>query len=363
MRVLIVTDAWEPQGHGLGTWLVELSRELQCEGHVVSVIEPSGFRSLPWPKVAGVRWSLWAGQRLRDRMDAADADAIHIATEGPLGWAARRYCLARGWPFSTGAHVSWATRLHRMLGVPRAFTVAAMRVFHRPSSKVLATSPALREKLSRAGVARVGDWSAGVDTRLFTPALRSPSCGVLGPLARPVSLYVGPVAHDRDVEDFLALDVPGSKVVCGDGPQAKALAARYPTVHWVGVLPRHELAAVYANADVLVYPGRHDGAGRVVLESMACGTPVAARPVDGPAQWLGREQGGCVAESLEEAWHKALRLSRRQVREHALAYGWAKAVNGFEAALALRPRTRRARVADLTPRHTAETTKHRPLVE
>jgi glycosyltransferase involved in cell wall biosynthesis len=296
-------------------------------------------------------------------MDAADADAIHIATEGPLGWAARRYCLARGWPFSTGAHVSWATRLHRMLGVPRAFTVAAMRVFHRPSSKVLATSPALREKLSRAGVARVGDWSAGVDTRLFTPALRSPSCGVLGPLARPVSLYVGPVAHDRDVEDFLALDVPGSKVVCGDGPQAKALAARYPTVHWVGVLPRHELAAVYANADVLVYPGRHDGAGRVVLESMACGTPVAARPVDGPAQWLGREQGGCVAESLEEAWHKALRLSRRQVREHALAYGWAKAVNGFEAALALRPRTRRARVADLTPRHTAETTKHRPLVE
>jgi len=363
MRILIVTDAWEPQGHGLGTWLVELSRELQREGHVVSVIEPSGFRSLPWPKVAGVRWSLWAGQRLRQRMDAADADAIHIATEGPLGWAARRHCLARDWPFSTGAHVSWATRLNAMLRVPCAITVAAMRVFHQPSSKVLASSPALREKLRRAGIARVGDWSAGVDTRLFTPALRSPSCGVLGPLARPVSLYVGPVAHERDVEDFLGLDVPGSKVVCGDGPQAKALVGRYPTVHWVGVLPRHELAAVYANADVLVYPGRHDGAGRVVLEAMACGTPVAALPADGPMQWLGPGQGGCVADSLEEAWHKALRLSRRQVREHALAYGWAQAVEGFLAALALRPRIRRTRMADMTGRSAAGTPKHGPLVE
>ena len=363
MRILIVTDVWEPQGHGLGTWLVELSRELQRVGHAVSVIEPSAFQSWPWRAAAGARWTLWCGQRLRQRKDAADADAIYIATEGPLGWAARRHCLAQDWPFSTGAHVSWATRLQAMLGVPRALTVAAMRAFHRPSSSVLASSPALREKLKKAGVQRVRDWSAGVDTRLFTPALRSAACGVLGPLARPVSLYVGPVAHERDVEDFLNLDVPGSKVVCGDGPQAKALSARYPTVHWVGVLPRHDLACVYANADVLVYPGRHDGAGRVVLESMACGTPVAARPVDGPMQWLGSGQGGCLSESLEEAWHKALRLPRRQVRDRAMAYEWLHAVNGFVSGLALRPRVRRARVTPMARHGTAETTKHGSLVE
>jgi len=363
MRILIVTDVWEPQGHGLGTWLVELSRELQLAGHSVSVIEPSGFRSLPWRGLAGARWTLWCGQRLRQRMEMLDADAIYIATEGPLGWAARRYCLARDWPFSTGAHVSWASRLKAMLGVPRGLTVAAMRAFHRPSSSVLASSPAVREKLKKAGVERVRDWSAGVDTRLFSPALRSKICTALGPLARPVSLYVGPVTHERDVEDFLALDVPGSKVVCGDGPQANALSARYPTVHWVGILPRHELATVYANADVLVYPGRHDGAGRVVLEAMACGTPVAARPVEGPMEWLGRGQGGSLADNLEVAWHDALRLPRRQVRDRAMVYDWSHAVEVFVSSLTLRPRMRRQRKSTMVSPSTVGSAKHGPLVE
>lgn len=348
MRILIVTDIWQTHDHGVGHLLVELTRELQQIGHAVTVVQPGAFACLP---VGGgtPRWVAWPGERLRRLMDEARPDAVHIATQGPLGWAARRHCLRRRWPFSTACHSDVARTLAERRLVPRAWADAWLRRFHRPASAVLVSSPTLLRRLQSLGWSQLHDWSPGVDTRLFRLADPPLADKGLGPLARPVSLYVGPVSHEREVEAFLELDVPGSKLVCGDGPQARALRQRHPNVHWLGVLPRHDLVRIYQAADVLVYPGRQDGAGRVVLEAMACGTPVAARPVDGPLQRVAG-QGGALDDDLLAAWHAALRVPRRQVQAHALGFAWPRAAAEFLQRLPCIPGHRRNR-AVATPMH------------
>jgi glycosyltransferase involved in cell wall biosynthesis len=348
VRILIVTDIWQTHDHGVGHLLVELTRELQQIGHSVTVVQPGSFACLPLGAGAP-RWVAWPGERLRRLMDEARPDAVHIATQGPLGWAARRHCLRRRWPFSSACHSDVAGWLHDRARWPLGWADALMRKFHRPSSAVLVSSPALLRRLQDLGWTGLHDWSTGVDTRLFKLADPPLTDRGLGPLARPVSLYVGPVTHEREVEAFLELDVPGSKLVCGDGPQARALRQRHPNVHWLGVLPRHELVRIYQAADVLVYPGRQDGAGRVVLEAMACGTPVAARPVDGPLQRVAGE-GGALDDDLLAAWHAALRQPRRQVHAHALAFAWPRAAAEFVQRLPSIPVNRRSRPMP-TPLH------------
>lgn len=341
MRILIVTDIWQTHDHGVGHLLVELTRELQQIGHAVTVVQPGSFAC--WPLGHGApRWVAWTGDRLRRLMDEARPDAVHIATQGPLGWAARRHCLNRRWPFSSACHSDVARWLadHKLMPLPWAD--ALVRRFHRPSSAVLVSSPALLRRLQDQAWGPLHDWTTGVDTRLFQLADPPHADRSLGPLARPVSLYVGPVTHERDVEAFLELDVPGSKLVCGDGAQARALRQRHPNVHWLGVLPRHDLVRVYQAADVLVYPGRQDGAGRVVLEAMACGTPVAARPVDGPLQRVA-EAGGALDDDLLAAWHAALRQPRHQVHAHALGFAWPRAAAEFVQRLPAIPVNRRQR--------------------
>ena len=278
MKIAMVTDAWQPQVNGVVTTLVELVRELQEAGHEVVVIQPGQFRTRPCPGYAGIDLALFPGRSISRLLDAARPDAIHIATEGPLGWAARRHCLRRQLPFTSAFHTKFPEILNAALGVPLAWGYALFLHFHRPSQAVMVPTSGVLQMLHRRGFQRLREWTHGVDTRLFAMAETPQTHAPLGPLARPVSLFVGRVSYEKNIDAFLDLDVPGSKVVCGVGPLEAGLREHYPNVHWLGVLPRHELAQVYAAADVFVFPSRSETFGLVMLEAMSCGVPVAALP-------------------------------------------------------------------------------------
>jgi len=332
MKILIVTDAWTPHAHGVVLSIGELVRQLQADGHTPQLVHPGLFRHLAGPGWLGMDIAVAPGRALDRLMRDAAPDAIHIATEGPLGWAARRICLARGWGFTSHWWLRLPQRLHRRLGVPEAWTHRLLRHFHRPAQRVLAGSQARVDALQAAGLSRARTWVTGVDTRLFTPARgRSPRHphGPLGPLAHPVSLYVGTVALDQRVEDFLRLDLPGCKLVCGGGPDLQALRQRYPNVHWLGNLPRTALAAVYASADVLVHPGRSDEPPATVLEALASGTPVAAYPTQVLLQLIGQSRAAALQDDLREAWHLALRIGRHEARAGAARFAWPRAAERF----------------------------------
>lgn len=338
MKILLITDAWKPQVNSVVTTLVELVRELQAQGHELVVLHPGQFRTWSLPGTADLGLALFAGGRLGRMMDAAQADAIHIATEGPLGWAARRHCLRHNLAFTTAFHTKFPDILRTTLGVPLAWGYALLRRFHRPSRAVMVPTLGVLQMLQSKGFQNLREWSHGVDTRLFAFAREASEYPSLGHLARPVSLCVGRVAAEKNIEAFLDLDVPGSKVVCGVGPMEAALRERYPNVHWLGALPRHELAQVYAAADVLVFPSRSETFGLVMLEAMASGLPVAAYPVDGPLQVVGDSGAGALRDDLHEAWSEATRINREQARARALVFGWRPAAEQFVALLALLPR-------------------------
>lgn len=337
MNIVLVTDVWGTQVSGLTTALVELVRQLQGQGHTVCVIQPGQFRSWRWPSVPGLRLALCSARRMGERIDAAQPDAIHIATEGPLGWAARRHCLSRQRPFTTSFHSRLPEWLRACVGLPLAWGYAWLRAFHRPSQRVLVPTAGVLQGLRKRGFGPLREWTYGVDTRLFSPAAEPARSAVLGPLPRPVSLLVGRVAPGRQIEQFLALEVPGSKVVCGGGPLLERLRQRHPAVHWLGELPRHELARVVAAADVLVFPGRADTLGQGLREAVACGVPIAAHPVDGPKQVLGSSAAGALDEELIKAWSAAIRLPRRGVRAHGLSFSWDQAAERFVSMLAVLP--------------------------
>lgn len=233
--------------------------------------------------------------------------------------------------------------LQAALGIPVSWGYALLRRFHRPSQGVLVPTSGVKDLLERRGFRRLRDWTHGVDTGLFAYRPLPAECPGLGRLARPVSLFVGRLSHEKNIQAFLDLDIPGSKVVCGVGPLEEALRERYPAVHWVGVLPRRELVQVYAAADVFVFPSLHETFGLVMLEAMSCGVPVAAFPVDGPLQVIADSTGGAMDPDLYTAWQRALRIPRERARERALAFGWNHAASLFLSHLVgIESRTRRA---------------------
>lgn len=329
MKLVLVTDAWTPQVNGVVTTLVELVHQLQAVGHEIVVIHPGQFRTRPCPGYAGIDIAVLPGQRLSQLIRTAQPDAIHIATEGPLGWAARRHCLRRGLPFTTAFHTKFPEILHAALGVPLSWGYALFRHFHRPSRAVMVPTAGVKAMLSQRGFANLCAWTHGVDTRLFAFAAQPTDAPALGHLARPVSLFVGRVSYEKNIAAFLDLDVPGSKVVCGVGPLEEDLRGRYPNVHWLGLLSRPELAQVYAAADVFVFPSRHETFGLVMLEAMACGVPVAAYPVDGPLQVLADSGAGAMREDLAQAWREALRVPRHVARDRAQRFAWSHAAELF----------------------------------
>lgn len=344
MKIALVTDAWQPQVNGVVTTLVELVRELEALGHRVEVIHPGLFKTRPCPGYAGIDLAVRPKAQLADKLDAFAPEAIHVATEGPLGWAARGYCLKRGLRFTTAFHTKFPEILHAALKVPLSWGYALFRHFHKASSGVLVPTQGVLRMLEQRGFRNLRSWTHGVDTQLFSFEPEARLCSRMGTLVRPVSLFVGRVSYEKNIEAFLALDIPGTKVVCGVGPLEASLKDRYPQVRWLGVLPRDELARVYAAADVFVFPSRSETFGLVMLEAMASGTPVAAYPVDGPLEVLGKPDGSChggvMHDDLKHACYSAMAVPRHEARARALDFSWLQAAQLFEGHLV--PASRKA---------------------
>lgn len=356
MKIALVTDAWKPQINGVVTTLVELVRELELLGHQVEVIYPALFRCRPCPGYAGIDLAVKPKPLLTQKLDALHADAIHIATEGPLGWAARSYCIKRSLRFTTAFHTKFPEILNAALKVPLPWGYALFRYFHKASSGVMVPTQGVQQMLQARGFKNLRSWTHGVDTQLFKFAPQARLHPQMGGLMRPVSLFVGRVSYEKNIDAFLSLDVPGTKLVCGVGPLEAALKGRYPGVRWLGVLPRDELAMVYAAADVFVFPSRSETFGLVMLEAMAAGTPVAAYPVDGPLQVLGKVdgtcQGGVMDADLRQAWYKALATPRSEARMRSLDFSWEHAAHLFESYLvAARKNSYARRAKDGLPVH------------
>ena len=324
MRVLIVTDAWAPQVNGVVVTLANTIAELRRLGHVVTLVTPEGFLTVPTPSYPEIRLAVLPGREVARRIDAAQPDVIHIATEGPLGVAARRHCMRTGRAFTTAYHTQFPEYVHARCRLPVDVTYAWLRWFHAPSAAVMCATPALLSRLRARGFARLVQWSRGVDLTLFRPAPREARAG-----ERPIFLYAGRVAVEKNLEAFCALDVPGTKWLVGDGPARTALQARYPDVRFFGTQHGGALAAFYQQADVFVFPSRTDTFGLVLVESLACGTPVAAYPVAGPLDVITDPAAGVLCEDLREAALAALACDRDRVRDFSLRYSWGAATRQF----------------------------------
>jgi glycosyltransferase involved in cell wall biosynthesis len=339
MKIALVTDAWQPQVNGVVTTLVELVKELTLAGHSVEVIQPGQFKTRPCPGYRGIDLAVSPKRLLAEKLDAFEPDAIHLATEGPLGWAGRAYCLKRKLAFTTAFHTKFPEIAHAAANVPVSWGYALFRHFHRPSSGVMVPTHSVLRMLEQRRFRNLRAWTHGVDTSLFEFREQPQVYEPMGLLPRPVALFVGRVSYEKNIEAFLKMDFPGCKVVCGVGPVEAQLKQRYPQVRWLGLLPRPELAKVYAAADLFVFPSHADTFGLVMVEAMATGTPVAAYPVDGPLEVLGRRDeqgrslGGAMHEDLQQACFSALVVSRHEARARALDFSWSHATALFASFL------------------------------
>jgi glycosyltransferase involved in cell wall biosynthesis len=325
-RIAIVSDAWHPQINGVVRSLSQLAQELEGRGIAVTVIGPDRFRTLPCPLYPEIRLALWPAAGLRRMLTEFGPDALHIATEGPLGLAARRWAIRRGHAFTTSFHTRFPDYLAARLPIPRRLTYRWLRRFHGAGAATMAATPSLIGELRGRGFANLCLWTRGVDTAVFTPIARREDS-----LPRPVFLYCGRLAVEKNVAAFLALDLPGTRVVVGDGPDRTALAQRYPTAVFLGALSGEALSRAYASADVMVFPSRTDTFGLVVLEALASGTPVAAFPVQGPRDIIGGADPivGALDEDLRRAAFAALKADRGQCRRFAERFSWSAAAAMF----------------------------------
>ena len=324
MKILIVTDAWEPQVNGVVRTLKQTRLELEKMGHTVSMITPLAFKTIPCPTYPDISLSILPGKKVAAIIKEFSPDAIHIATEGPLGMSARSYALKNGLPFSTAYHTRFPEYVQARTGIPLSWTYKFLNWFHGPSQAVMAPTIVVKNDLEKYGFTNVALWTRGVDLEMF----RFQESKVLN-TTRPIYLYVGRVAIEKNIEAFLELELPGSKWVVGDGPALDGIRKKYPEVNYLGVLDQPELAKVYAAADVFVFPSKTDTFGLVLLEAMACGLPVAAYPVTGPIDVLGESPAGAMNEDLKQACLDALSIPRDVARAHAEKFSWKAASEQF----------------------------------
>jgi glycosyltransferase involved in cell wall biosynthesis len=324
MRILIATDAWHPQVNGVVRTLTSLARSASALGAEVSFLTPDGFPSVALPTYPGLRIALPNRRAIAERIEAASPDAVHIATEGPVGWAVRGYCLRRKLPFTT----SYTTRFPEYIAVrsiiPESFGYAVLRHFHAAAAMTMVATASLRQELGARGFKKLGNWTRGVDTGLFTPDHPAEL-----DLPRPIFMTVGRVAVEKNLEAFLSLDMPGSKVVIGDGPQRIELQRRYPKAWFLGEKTGADLTSHLAAADVFVFPSLTDTFGVVQLEALACGTPVAAFPVTGPLDVIADHPVGALDTDLRSACIRALGMSRETCRSFALERSWENSARQF----------------------------------
>ena len=324
MRIAIVTDAWAPQVNGVVNTLKATRRQLRANGHAVLMVTPENMRSYCCPTYPEIRLAYKPYGKVASALDDFDADCIHIATEGPMGLAARHYCLNRGLDFTTAYHTRFPEYLRARFHLPLALTYRWLKWFHGPAKAVMVPTPRMQDALEQSGFKNVVQWSRGVDTNYFTPGPREEAT-----LKRPLYLYVGRIAVEKNIDAFLKMDLPGSKWVIGDGPMREELERKYPDVRFLGAKPHEALPAYYSCADVFVFPSRTDTFGLVLIEAMACGVPVAAYPVEGPIDVVAHGKSGILDADLTRACFEALKLNRAVVRDHALCYSWNAATQQF----------------------------------
>ena len=317
MKIAVVTDAWKPQVNGVVTTLVDLLHKLESMGHQTQLIEPSCFKRVRCPGYPEIELAWRPRQVLEGLLDSFRPEAIHFATEGPLGLAARAHCRRRGLSFTTAFHTRFPEFLSAATRIPAPWGYALLRHFHAESSGVMVPSQGTMDILRQYRFRNLRRWSHGIDLDLFRPRPNA----TLG-LPRPIFLYVGRVSIEKNLEAFLRLDLPGSKVVCGGGPMLERYRHQYPRVRWFGSVARHQLVDIYSAADSFVYPSRTDTFGLVMLEALACGTPVAAFPVAGPLDVVGTSAAGVLNVDLRSAALRSLEVPRAAARARAMEFDW-----------------------------------------
>jgi len=340
MKIALVSDAWAPQVNGVVRTLMTTVERLRADGHRVETLTPAQFRTLPCPSYPEIRLALGCGRAVASRLAASEPDAIHIATEGPLGWAARRWCMDRGVPFTTSFHTRFPDYVAMRSRLPADWFWPIVRRFHGPASRIFAATETLADELAERGLPHTHRWSRGVDLALFGPDVAP--LPALAAIEGPILLSVGRVAVEKNIETFLSADVPGTKVVVGDGPARAMLEKRFPEVVFTGALHGGQLASAYAAADLFVFPSLTDTFGLVMIEALASGVPVAGFPVRGPIDIIG-EGGvgmfggaariGALDEDLEAAIRLAMTADRAACAAEGRRYGWDRCTGQFLAGL------------------------------
>lgn len=328
-RLLIVTDAWYPQVNGVVRTLENTRAHLQAQGIEVEMLTPDAFRTIACPSYSEIRLSLTTAKKVARIIERIAPDSLHIATEGPLGWMARRAAIKRGWKFTTAYHTRFPEYVHARVRIPKSWTYRVFRRFHSASSAVLAPTHAIMQALKDRRFERLSFWTRGVDHEIFYPHPRL----VAADPENPIFLFAGRVAVEKNIEAFLQLDLPGQKWVVGDGPMLTDLKRKYPGVRFFGVLSQRELANVYSQADVFVFPSLTDTFGLVLVEAMACGLPVAAFPVAGPIDVVGQSKAGVLSNDLRQACLDCLTIDRNLALEHARKFSWEAATEQFAASM------------------------------
>jgi glycosyltransferase involved in cell wall biosynthesis len=341
MKLTLVTDAWEPQVNGVVRTLATTARLLSARGVRVQIISPDQFWSVPMPSYPEIRLAIATKRRVARMIRDFAPDALHIATEGPLGWLARGWAIQQGMKFTTSFHTRFPDYVAARIGINPDRVWRVLRRFHGAASAVMVATPRLAAELASHGLTNTRPWARGVDTDLFRPDMAPHPAAA--DLKRPLALHVGRVAVEKNIEAFLAAPWPGDKLVVGDGPALDGLQRKYPAAHFLGALHGPALASAYAAADVLAFPSRTDTFGLVMIEALACGTPVAGYPVPGPLDVVGidgfgpdgRAPGriGAVAHDLSDAMRRALTARRADCVAYGRRFGWDSAVDQFLAAL------------------------------
>lgn len=335
-KILIVTDAWRPQINGVVRTLERLSEEIRRFGIEVDLLTPAEFPTLPCPTYPEIRLALTGITRVRRRIEAARPDYVHIATEGPLGLMTAKVVNGHGPGFTTSYHTRFPEYLSARLPVPQSWSYAWLKRFHNRGLACMVATESLRRDLSDRGFNNLAIWSRGVDQSLFRPRTER-----ILDLPRPIFMNVGRVSVEKNIEAFLDLDLPGSKVIVGDGPVLGSLKKRYPDVHFLGTHTGEDLARLYAAADVFVFPSLTDTFGNVLIEALACGVPVAAYPVMGPVDVIGDTGSGVLSNDLQEACLAALDIPREAALARAADFTWERATQQFVDTIEQAQRRRR----------------------
>lgn len=334
MRILVATDAWHPQVNGVVRSLESMAQAAQQRGADIHFLTPQGFAAIPLPSYPEIPFAFVTPGAVGQRIERLAPDHIHIATEGSIGYAVRRFCRRAGLTFTTSYHTRFPEYIAARWRIPESWTYAWLRRFHNAGAGIMVPTRSIAEELAARGFRRLMHWTRGVDQTRFHPR----SLSVLD-FPRPIFLYAGRIAVEKNVEAFLRLDLPGTKVVAGDGPARRTLESTYPAARFLGMQMAERLAEIYASADIFVFPSRTDTFGNVMVEAMACGLPVAALPVPGPLDVIGRSGAGALDEDLRAACLAALAIPREAALAHAKTFTWAESARQFigniEAAQAL----------------------------